>query len=714
MYALVREQNKIGRRGSTNLSRLGATTRAGTLKAVSPIGRQVRPRLDLRRQIGDRAVLSLSQKSVEGRQADCNATAGACFAHELRRTRTDERAPAKPQPRLKINTPGDLYEREADRVAEQVMRMPDPRLQRACPCGGGCPECDEEKSRQGRQSLQAKDVETGDTGETGHESLQAKGVDTVGTAETGHESLRAKRAETSYTEDAGDARALPVVQEVLRSPGRPLDLAVRAFMEPRFGHDFSRVRVHADAKAAESAREVNALAYTLGRDVVFGGGRYVPGTSAGQKLLAHELTHVIQQSPVASSAVVNSTGPKTCCRDDGREAEAMSKDIASANTSAILPVPTVSIQGSAPMLRRFGDLTKVPLQFPCDIAPSPAPPATEKIVFENRASSLTGMQKALLENCVINWNALGGNMDVRVDGFASRPGSDELNWQLSCERAYAVETELMNPSSGLTLGIPASFITMFAQGETDEFGPEAENRCATIFLSGVPAPPTPVPPSPPVQPPPTEELPGGQHICGPDVTVPLVAVLAEVRATFAGWSTTQKREACDTVDITLAAIPIPFVRSGFIMAWDIEDLYLPNTLWLRAPPYGPPRCGVPGAAGTDVEDPATCSNSVQVLDKCFLAGTVNYALFGQICRLCNTEFGVLNEDRMESLIRWWKILTWIDFDDPGPPIAWARAGFRGFPGHIPAQGNRAHCTGRCPVPFYGPSFTWVWEPHHPR
>ncbi len=87
----------------------------------------------------------------------------------------------------------------------------------------------------------------------------------------------------------------PVVHDVLRSPGQPLDVQTRAFMEPRFGHDFSSVRVHTDAKAAESARAVNALAYTVGRDVVFGVGQYAPQSYAGRRLMAHELTHVAQQ-----------------------------------------------------------------------------------------------------------------------------------------------------------------------------------------------------------------------------------------------------------------------------------------------------------------------------------------------------------------------------------------------------------------------------------
>jgi hypothetical protein len=94
----------------------------------------------------------------------------------------------------------------------------------------------------------------------------------------------------------------PIVHEVLRSSGQPLDAKARSFFEPRFDYDFSRVRLHTDAKAAESAQAVNALAYTVGRDIVFGGGQYAPGTIAGQRLLAHELTHSSQQGAVAYSA----------------------------------------------------------------------------------------------------------------------------------------------------------------------------------------------------------------------------------------------------------------------------------------------------------------------------------------------------------------------------------------------------------------------------
>lgn len=86
-----------------------------------------------------------------------------------------------------------------------------------------------------------------------------------------------------------------VVHNVLRSSGQPLDAETLAFMEPRFNHDFSRVRLHTSGQAAESARAVNALAYTSGWNVVFGQGQYNPHTQQGRHLLAHELTHVVQQ-----------------------------------------------------------------------------------------------------------------------------------------------------------------------------------------------------------------------------------------------------------------------------------------------------------------------------------------------------------------------------------------------------------------------------------
>ena len=86
-----------------------------------------------------------------------------------------------------------------------------------------------------------------------------------------------------------------IVHDVLRSPGLPLGKEVRIFFESRFGDDFSLGRVHTDASAAESARSVNAAAYTVGHDIVLGAGSSMPGTRTYNALLSHELTHVVQQ-----------------------------------------------------------------------------------------------------------------------------------------------------------------------------------------------------------------------------------------------------------------------------------------------------------------------------------------------------------------------------------------------------------------------------------
>src|SRR5262249_44694029 len=98
----------------------------------------------------------------------------------------------------------------------------------------------------------------------------------------------------------GESEAPAAVQETLGAGGLPLDESVRADMEDRFGHDFSQVSIHTGPQAQRSAEAVQASAYTVGHNVVFGHGRYAPTSDAGRHLLAHELTHVIQQSSGAS------------------------------------------------------------------------------------------------------------------------------------------------------------------------------------------------------------------------------------------------------------------------------------------------------------------------------------------------------------------------------------------------------------------------------
>ncbi|GEM_PF-4431241 len=159
------------------------------------------------------------------------------------------------QPKLTIGQTDDPLEREADRAAETAMRMPD-------------------------------------------------GAPPVGASSPGR------------TAGSAGIPAPPIVHEVLRSSGRPLDTASRAFMEPRFGHDFSQIRVHTGLRAHAAAAEISARAFTSGRDIVFGCGEYAPATRSGNELLAHELAHVVQQGTGIAQTVARKPD------DDGAKAKA--------------------------------------------------------------------------------------------------------------------------------------------------------------------------------------------------------------------------------------------------------------------------------------------------------------------------------------------------------------------------------------------------------
>ncbi len=184
----------------------------------------------------------------------------ASLAHDVKAT-APMRIGLKPLP---INRPGDRYEQEAERVSRVVVGGTSARpewslskignaapLQRECSCGGTCEEC------------------------------------------------KKKPGEMLQRDAAGGVTPLmapPVVQDVLRGAGSPLDQPTRCFMESRFGHDFSSVRSFHDDAAASSARAVSANAYTVGNKIVFNQGRYAPDSHNGRRLLAHELAHVVQQS----------------------------------------------------------------------------------------------------------------------------------------------------------------------------------------------------------------------------------------------------------------------------------------------------------------------------------------------------------------------------------------------------------------------------------
>lgn len=197
---------------------------------------------------------SASARLLLQRKCACGSNASALTGEcdECREKELTGRQSPSIQPKLKISQPNDPYEQEADRVADHVMRMPESTVQRAAATGKQDEEVEEDNGLVQRKT-------------TGHSPPSSPSV-----------------PNHFFLSNLG--------------PGQPLDTGTRSFFEPRFGHDLSEVRVHTDNSAAESAHSIQARAYTLGRDIVFGAGQYTPETTHGQRLLAHELTHTIQQT----------------------------------------------------------------------------------------------------------------------------------------------------------------------------------------------------------------------------------------------------------------------------------------------------------------------------------------------------------------------------------------------------------------------------------
>lgn len=185
------------------------------------------------------------------------ACGGACLSFT---SKGDEQPTI--QPKLIIRPANDIYEQEADRVAEEVMRVPFSRTQ-----GQISPEREEKKM--------------------------------VIDFKANHNQV------IPLNKNQQNSKIWQIVHEVLNSPGQPLEPTVRDYMESQFGENFNSVRVHTNERATKSAQALNSLAYTVQQNIVFGPGQYAPRTFQGNKLLAHELAHVVQQLGQRDSFVKN-------------------------------------------------------------------------------------------------------------------------------------------------------------------------------------------------------------------------------------------------------------------------------------------------------------------------------------------------------------------------------------------------------------------------
>ncbi|HEY0785585.1 MAG TPA: DUF4157 domain-containing protein [Acidobacteriaceae bacterium] len=236
------------------------------------------------------------------------------------------------------------------------------------------------------------------------------------------------------------------VHQALHSPGQSLDPATRSLMERRLGHDFSRVRVHTDARATQSASSVRAAAYTVGDHVVFGAGQYSPQSLPGRALLAHELTHVVQQGSAHAAQLQSMRHGPAALRAEA-EAEAVGAQVASGREAQPL-----SISPSGPGLDRQ------PAGGGSGSGAAPPPDPHQQMIEEARGAAFI---RCLLARDITS--GVGPPAPARPDGA---PGTDTAapEGQARARHLAALMFEWPNPNMDQVTSIVASMMTRLAPG----------------------------------------------------------------------------------------------------------------------------------------------------------------------------------------------------------------------------------------------------------
>ncbi len=454
-----------------------------------------------------------------------------------------------------------------------------------------------------------------------------------------------------------------------------MESGVRSFMEPRFGYDFSRVRVHTDARAAASAQAVQAVAYTLGSDIVFGSDAYRPASPKGRQLLAHELTHVVQQAGQRAS---RDGAIAVGAADSDHEQEAKTWAGAFGGTQDQTPP---SLSPAHPTLQRACGPTAIGTPVGCtgrsgDIVDYGG--SSDRIFrFRVGCDELLPGEEARLRD--IARRDISPADTVDVDGFASEEGNPDFNDNLSCARAQRV-ADIVNAESGAT-------VNLHKHGASP--GYREDRRSAVINISA-PATPQPAQPPPPFR-------------CGPDVTTQVEDAVDLTKSTFAGWSRPDQDDACQNL--------ISLTTGAF--AWDIIDLH--NNDWIHTT-YRP-ACATAG--GTP-----PCGSSIQVGSDCYYAGSANYVIYGVMMKLCNAHYSHTRRPSDAADFTEAEMLDWINkykgtgFTGLATPSAnfvpsqqWAVAGYRGWPAAAAPSGDRSNCHPSCPTSYRGGAFRVHWYPH---
>lgn len=468
------------------------------------------------------------------------------------------------QAKLEVGPANDPFEREADAVADRIMRMPT-------------------SPPEGTEGVKPA-VSVMRAGEAGTQDGQQvrRPCDEC---EERKEQLR-RDTEPGAHPTVGSGFEMEL-DELRRRRGEPLPEDTQQFMETRFGHSFANVRVHAGSSAAALAKNVRAKAFTVGSDVVFGRGEYQPHTNAGQRLLAHELVHTLQQAAPSRYGDGNGIGPCTRAVDGiaatatsrGNDAPPLTEDRSSfeprfgfdfsevrahvgtraAEVSAAREPPPPkqtwqSLEHTSPhrMIQRQVSRRERIDQPPGDLACEAGTPggrtAGTAIMFQQDSAVIEGAARTeALDLSAQAWRRRGRERRITVHGYASAEGTAAYNWRLSCARALAVRESLV------AHGINRSLIRVVAHGETDGFS-DAElmaNRRAQILI-GEPTLPAPPPRAPPGIPP-----------------VPGTGGTGSLRDIFDRMS----RESSDFAPLACRRRRVPLVRQRGHVPEDVVDAF---------------------------------------------------------------------------------------------------------------------------------------------
>lgn len=306
---------------------------------------------------------------------------------------------------------------------------------------------------------------------------------------------QAQQTTVQRSADAGGTEQLaipPVVHETLSAPGQPLDPTTRAFMEPRFGKDFGRLRVHNDAQAAASARAIDARAYTVGRHLVFGAGQYAPHAADGKRLLAHELAHVVQQGDGGTPSVQRRLSLGSASDAHEHEADRVADQVVASGAPA--PVSLTPVSG---LVQRACFHPPLPRATACTGVSGDS--VGETFLFVRACDDLrtdtgrrglpgagTGDEAALRAFA----STLSNGDTVSIHGFASEEGDLVYNESLSCLRAQSALRVIMRETRSRGFGV---HFRLFMHGEVTG-RPLADRRKVVISVArAAPRPTTPTP-----------------------------------------------------------------------------------------------------------------------------------------------------------------------------------------------------------------------------